>query len=105
MKKDLIYDDYKQYEDLWDGKKEFDNTFKRWGDSFSHKFRFDNGYGASVIKHYGSYGYEEDLFELAVLDEEGLCYTTPITNDVIGHLTNEQVLDYLEKIKNLKGDE
>ena len=30
-----------------------------------------------------------------------LCYTTPITDDVIGCLTNNEVIDILEKIKNL----
>lgn len=69
-------------------------------------FRFNNGYGASVIKHPGSYGYFEDLFELAVLKfrnktDWSLCCDTEITNDVIGYLTNKEVLDLLERIKNL----
>lgn len=71
------------------------------------QFRFENNYGASIIKHYGSYGYEEDLFELAVLyyDDKGeshITYNTPITEDVIGWLTNNDVIRYLNKIKNLK---
>ena len=70
-------------------------------------FKFENGYGASVIKHFGSYGYEEDKFELAVIRwTEGkhyeLEYNTPITNDVIGHLDNKEVMDLLEQIKELK---
>lgn len=68
-------------------------------------FRFPNDYGASVIKRLGSYGYEEDKFELAVFARSGgisrIVYDTPITDDVLGYLTNEQVLDTLEKIKNL----
>lgn len=44
--------------------------------------RFDNNYGASVIRAIGSYGYEDNLWELAVLKFEGskwtLCYDTPI---------------------------
>lgn len=109
MKHDLIYDDYKKYEVLWKEKKEFDNSFKLLAPySFSHRFRFENNYGASVIKHYGSYGYEEDLFELAVLfykdenDKKGdLTYNTPITDDVLGYLTNDEVLELLRKIKEL----
>ena len=71
-------------------------------------FKFDNNYGASVIKHWGSYGYEDDLFELAVLefDKKGnthITYKTPITDDVVGYLTNNDVIRYLNKIKNLKG--
>lgn len=103
MKTDLIYDNYKKYEILWDGKEEFDNNFKEFGDSYSHRFKFENGYGASVIKHFGSYGYKDDLFELAVLDSnDELCYNTPITNNVLGYLTNDEVLDLLEIIKNFK---
>ena len=72
---------------------------------YQYVFRFDNGYGASVIKHAYSYGYEEDLWELAVLEfdhgEEYLCYDTEITDDVIGHLTDEEVHIYLDKIKGL----
>ena len=72
----------------------------------NHKFVFPNGYGASVVKCQGSYGYDEDLFEVAVLkkitdDNYGLCYDTQITNDVLGYLSNEQVLEVLERIKNL----
>ena len=68
-------------------------------------------YGASVIKNPISYGYEEDLFELAVLewDEEGeryMCYDTEITSDVIGRLTRYEVMGLLRRIKDLeeKGD-
>lgn len=75
-------------------------------------FRFENNYGASVIKHWGSYGFEDDLFELAVIkfnnhykklygNDFELVYDTPITNDVIGHLTNNDVLRYLHKIQRL----
>ena len=67
-------------------------------------FRFPNNYGASVIKHWGSYGYEEDKFELAVLHKDMITYNTPITDDVIGHLTNDEVLELLEEIKNLGAD-
>ena len=72
---------------------------------YQYVFRFDNGYGASVIKHAYSYGHEEDLWELAVLEfdhgKEYLCYDTEITDDVIGHLTDEEVHTYLDKIKGL----
>lgn len=105
MKNDLIYDDFKKYEIFIKNKEEFDEMFKMYGDSYSHRFKFENDYGVSVIKHYGSYGYDEDLFELAVLKFDGeqshLCYDTPITDDVIGYLSNDEVLDLLEQIKNL----
>lgn len=71
-------------------------------------FRFDNDYGASVIKHCYSYGSEKDLWELAVIkytdslyDEWHLVYDTPITDDVLGYLTDEQVRNTLKQIKEL----
>lgn len=70
--------------------------------------RFDNNYGASVINHSFSYGHERGLFELAVLKFDGdgvgdyhLDYDTPITDDVIGHLTEEDVQLYLTRIEAL----
>ena len=65
-------------------------------------YRFSNGYGASVVRHEHSYGGGQGLFELAVLDSnDELCYDTPITNDVIGWLTHEQVDELLDKISKL----
>ena len=66
-------------------------------------FHFPNGYGASVIKFFGSYGYDDDLWELALLKEtsEGkweLEYTELVGFDVLGHLTDEEVNKYLKRI-------
>ena len=89
--------EYKKYEKYYIG----GNAPGQW------VFKFKNDYGASVIKHFGSYGYEKDLFELAVIffvddNKWELSYNTPITNDVIGWLTNEEVLKKLGEIKKLK---
>jgi len=64
---------------------------------------FENGYGASVVSHPMSYGGKMGLYELAVLDKNGeLTYDTPITDDVIGYLTPEQVTEKLIEIQDLK---
>jgi hypothetical protein len=66
------------------------------------RIQFDNGYGASVVKHEFSYGGKDGLYELAVLDTNGdLTYETPITDDVIGYLRPEDVTDVMEKIQKL----
>jgi len=64
-------------------------------------YQFPNGYGASVIKHKGSYGYSKGLWELAVLEGGELCYDTEITNDVIGHLNDPEVDALLRRIQQL----
>lgn len=71
-------------------------------------FKFENDYGASVIKHDGSYGHRDDLWELAVAKfgdadkrDWHLDYDTEITDDVIGSLTDEEVRNLLARIKEL----
>lgn len=61
---------------------------------------FANGYGASVVRGPYTYGGDKGLFELAVIlrADESLVYTTPITDDVLGHLTPEDVTQALGKI-------
>ena len=67
-----------------------------------HEYEFPNGYGASVVSHSYSYGRESGLWELAVLDHGHLTYTTPITADVLGHLTTEEVDATLDRIAALE---
>ena len=63
---------------------------------------FENGYGASVVRHEYSYGGKDGLYELAVLNSDGeLTYDTPITSDVIGYLRDIDVTDVMEKIQQL----
>ena len=72
------------------------------GKGIQKVYTFRNGWGASVVMFPGSYGFEKGLWELAVLDANGeLCYDTPITNDVIGHLDDTMTGIILERIKNL----
>lgn len=68
---------------------------------FAH-IQFDNGYGASVVKGPYTYGGNDDLYEMAVLDSEGhITYDTPITDDVIGYLSIPEVNEYMIKIQEL----
>jgi hypothetical protein len=61
--------------------------------------KFNNGYGASVIRTENSYGGAAGLYELAVLDCNGdLTYDTPITDDVLGRLTEDDVTEALNRI-------
>lgn len=68
------------------------------------KYRFDNGYGASVIDD--GYGGNQGLYELAVLDAGGrITYETPITDDVLGWLTPDEVTEALDRIAALPAAE
>lgn len=64
---------------------------------YQTKYKFPNGYEASVINNNTSYG-----LELAVMFEETLDYSTSITSDVVGFIENEEKLDkLLKQIKEL----
>lgn len=69
------------------------------------KMFFDNGYGVSVVRHAFSYGHESNLFEMAVLrgNEDGwnLTYTTPVTRDVLGNLTEDDVTLHMKEVQEL----
>ncbi len=66
------------------------------------RISFENGYGASVVCTPYTYGGDKGLYELAVLDSEGhLTYSTPVTNDVEGYLSEDDVTNLLEQIQKL----
>lgn len=66
---------------------------------------FENGYGTSVIMTPYSYGGSDGLYEIAILkgteEEWEICYDTPITDDVVGYLTREDVESILNQVENL----
>lgn len=67
-----------------------------------HIYRFDNGYGASVIRSEYSYGGPQGKFELGVVQFDGddfeLTYDTPVTDDVLGWLDVPEVAELLARI-------
>ena len=74
-------------------------------------FRFDNDYGASVVKSPHSYGYKHDLWELAVIDfiddydnenRYDVIYPEEMEiDDVLGWLGDEEVEETLRRIMKL----
>lgn len=72
---------------------------------------FENGYGVSVVNFkslYGpmSYTDNDSEWELAVLRgtnfaDSRLDYGTPITDDVLGHLSPEDVTEVMRRIQEL----
>jgi hypothetical protein len=80
----------------------------QWMDPVEHAHHiFDNHYGVSVIRGPYTHGGKEGLYELAVLymtpgDEYSeLVYDTPVTNDVEGHLTPDDVTRLMKQVSEL----
>lgn len=76
-------------------------------DGIQYVFKFPNGYGASVIKSFGSIGRSDDRWELAVIKfyRDGsfvITYDTEITDYVIGYQTDEDIQLLLRDIRKLK---
>jgi len=77
----------------------------QFDDGIQSKHFFENGYGVSVVRFPGSYGFEEDLYEVAILhgteDKWEITYDTPITNDVLGHRDEQDINIILEEVQAL----
>lgn len=65
------------------------------------EMEFENGYGISVI--FGSCFYSNgiDTYEIAVLYNGSITYSSGIADDVVGYLTARQVTSYMKKIQKL----
>lgn len=70
-----------------------------------YEIHFPNGFGASVIRHRGSYGNRSGLWELAVLEDNdgrwSMTNETPIAHDVLGWLSPHKVIETLKRIEKL----
>ena len=67
------------------------------GDGLMARIGIKNGYGVSVIKFKGSYGFQDDLWEVAILYNDSLTYNTDITDDVLGWQTEIEVSIVMQK--------
>ena len=83
-----------------------DLQFESMSDTFYNgvktRIYFENGFGASIVKHDYSYGGKDGLYELAVLFDDEIHYDNPVAaGDVRGYLTEEEVSKLLIEIQNL----
>ena len=81
------------------------SSASNFGEVRRARIGFPNGYEASVIIGEHSYGGPEGLYELAVLHGGELCCDTPISDDVIGHLSEDEVTRHLNMIAELPAKE
>lgn len=88
---------------------EFSNlNFEAWHEhgGIGARHTFANGWGVSVVRHSFSYGGDQGLYELAVLNAGGrLDYSTPVTDDVLGYLTPEAVVEAARQVAALPAKE
>ena len=108
-----INDDLKEYlieeKDRTNEKdsQEMARRFERDPFNWQWIFKFENNCGASIIKRFCSFGFDEDLFELATIvwkDDIHMIsriYALDEDTDIFGYLTNDEVMDLLYKIKNI----
>ena len=87
------------------------------GNGLMARMEFDNGYGISVVRFkltgdpfvdicaqnstYGSYTSNEEEWEIAVLKDGDICYSTSITDDVLGNLSDDDVTNTMKQIQKL----
>lgn len=68
----------------------------------AHVYTFPNGWAASVVRHDYSHGGDAGLWEIAVGTYDGesftLDYSTPITDDVLGWQTDDDLAAVLVQI-------
>jgi len=62
---------------------------------------YPNDFGVSIIKHFGSYGANYDLWEAAVMKGGSICYDTDITYDVVGFLSDEDAVKLIQAVQRL----
>lgn len=63
---------------------------------------FDNNYGLSVITGSGAYTSSEKPYEVAIMYNGKLTYTSGITDDVIRYQTADDVSEIMKRVQELK---
>jgi hypothetical protein len=83
-----------------------------FGEGFQGIIFFENNYGVSVVRYknptsgtYSTYTANEDEWEVAVIygneNDWEITYNTPITDDVIGNLTESEVDRIMGQVQRL----
>lgn len=78
------------------------NSLPDYKDAKQAVLNFGNGYGVSVLLGKCFYSNGVDTYELAVLKNDDICYTTSITDDIIGHISSNEVTDIMIKVQQLE---
>lgn len=63
-----------------------------------YRIYYANRYGVSLIKTDYSHGGDQELWEMAVLKDDKLCFDTHIASRTIGFLTEEDIISLCKKV-------
>lgn len=74
---------------------------KIYADAKHAILNFPNGYGVSVLFGDVFYSNGIDSYEVGILKDGVLCYSTPITDDVIGYVSKEGVTRIMKQVQEL----
>lgn len=80
-------------------------THMSYQNGMQMRAEFPNGYSVSVVSHAFSYGGEEGLWEGAVMYGGRIVYDTPVTDDVIGWMNEDEVLTFCRSVADLPARE
>ena len=76
-----------------------ESGIERYQDAKQATEKFENNYGVSVIFGNCFYSNGKDTYELAILYDGDITYNTGMTNDVLGHLSEEEVSEIMIKVQ------
>ena len=84
--------------------KDLEFTERKWSEYLSKRasMEFKNEYGISVIAGFGAQSSDSQPYEIAVLYKDTITYNTPVADDVVGYLTEDEVTGIMNKIQKLK---
>jgi len=86
----------KQFENL-----EFeDHPSQPWFEKQA-RMSFENGYGVSVVTGQHAYTSKDKPYEVAVLYNDSVTYDSPLTDDVLGYQSEEDLSEIMKTLQEL----
>lgn len=80
---------------------QFQHLYDDFEGSLQARIEFPNHYGVSIVFGKMFYSNGVDTYECAVTKFGSLCYTTWITNDVMGYLTKDELMTVIYEVERL----
>ena len=74
------------------------HSHRKLNGGVQYRYYFENGYGLSVVQHWGSYGYDDDLWEIGLVEDNQLIEHPDWGDQVKGYLAIRDVNQWLDII-------